>query len=65
MKIANQQPSFLNAREVATRYGVAVSTVWRWGQAGVFPSPVKLGPGCTRWRLEDLESFEASREVRA
>lgn len=56
---------FLTAREVASRYGVAVSSVWRWVREGAMPAPVKLGQTCTRWRLEDLKEFEASREVRA
>ena len=56
---------FLTDKETAARYRVSPSTVWRWVQAGSFPRPLKLGAGCTRWRLEDLEEFEASREVRA
>lgn len=56
---------FLTDKETAARYRVSPSTVWRWVQAGAFPNPVKLGPGCTRWRLVDLETFETSREARA
>jgi hypothetical protein len=26
-----------------------------------FPQPVKISPGCTRWRLSDLEAYEAAR----
>ncbi len=25
------------------------------------PQPVKIGDGCTRWRLSDLERYEAAR----
>lgn len=24
-----------------------------------FPKPVSMGPGCTRWRLSELEQYEA------
>lgn len=53
---------FMSDRQVAERYGVSAPTVWRWvkDQAG-FPQPVKLSPGCTRWRLADLEAFEKTK----
>lgn len=54
-------PVFLTARQVAERESVSVPTVWRWAREGNFPQPVKLGPGCTRWRLADLEAWEAER----
>jgi prophage regulatory protein len=26
-----------------------------------FPKPVKLSPGCTRWRLSELEAWETAQ----
>lgn len=30
------------------------ATLWRKVKAGTFPSPVKLGPRITAWRVEDI-----------
>lgn len=48
---------FLTDKQVADRYGVQRSSIWRWTQTG-FPCPVKLSPGCSRWRLSDLLGWE-------
>lgn len=44
--------------EIAARYGISRNTVWRWAKEGRLPSPVRIGPGVTRWRLDDVEKFE-------
>lgn len=49
---------FLRDIEVAKRYKLSRSTIWRWVNEGRFPSPMKLGPSSTRWRLSDLEEWE-------
>ncbi|WP_151445156.1 helix-turn-helix transcriptional regulator [Halomonas lysinitropha] len=54
-------PVFLTASQVAARENVSVPTIWRWSRDGKFPAPVRLGDNCTRWRLADLEAWEASR----
>ena len=55
--------SYLNDLALADRYGVSRATVWRWvKKTPGFPQPVKLSPGCTRWRASDLEAWEASRD---
>jgi len=56
----NQQ-TYLSDRQIATRFGVSRCTPWRWVERGQFPSPVQLSPGCTRWRLSDVEKWEAER----
>lgn len=54
--------SFLAVKAVAERYAVCVATVWDWAKtAPGFPKPVRLSPGCTRWRLSDLQSWEQAR----
>ncbi len=50
---------FYTDREVGERYGVSRLSVWRWVRDGRFPPPVKVGSRATRWRLADLEAFEA------
>lgn len=52
------RPSYLTVKQCAARFAVSVPTVWRWVQEGHYPRPIKLGPACTRWRLEDIEAFE-------
>ena len=47
--------------EVAVRYNISRSTVWRWVKEGKFPKPVKLGEAATRWRICDLQAWEVSR----
>lgn len=56
-----QQSVFIPDTAVAERFGVSRATVWRWTQNGVFPQPVKFSPGCTRWRVSDLDAWAAQR----
>lgn len=54
--------TYLSDQQVAARYGVHRSTPWRWVKAdSSFPEPVTLTPGCTRWKLADLEAWEAAK----
>ena len=48
-----------NIREVAQRFVVAPSTIWRWVKDGLFPKPYKFGPATTRWLEDDIKAFEA------
>jgi prophage regulatory protein len=52
---------YMSAAQLAARYGVHVVTVWRWAQAGRIPQPVRLAPGTTRWRKDQIEACEAAR----
>lgn len=55
---------FLTAKQVATRYGVGIATIWRWSRdRDDFPKPKKLGDNCTRWCLSNLAQWEDEREV--
>ena len=49
---------FFSDKQTGARYGVGRGTVWKWVKDGAFPRPVKLSPGCTRWRLDDLLKWE-------
>lgn len=52
---------FYSVHDVAARYRISVNSVWRWtSHRKDFPNPIKIGPGCTRWRLTELEAFENS-----
>ncbi|RUR30847.1 AlpA family phage regulatory protein [Vreelandella andesensis] len=58
--------TFLTVRQVAERLAISVPTVWRWSrERSDFPKPKRLGPAATRWRLSELEAWEASQNGRA
>lgn len=53
---------FLSDAQVAERYGVSRVTVWRWRKTDpTFPQPTTFSPGCVRWKLADLEAWEAGK----
>jgi len=54
---------YLTDKQVAARFGVSRITIWRWASDLDFPAPVKLSPGATRWRLADVEAWEATRRA--
>lgn len=49
-------PQFVSDRDLALRYGVCVSTIWRWAQKGRIPQPLRLGPNTTRWNIADVDA---------
>ncbi|PZX44572.1 AlpA family transcriptional regulator [Roseinatronobacter thiooxidans] len=53
---------YLSDKQVAERYSVTRQTVWRWSRDRAdFPKAITLSQGCTRWKLADLEAWEAQR----
>jgi prophage regulatory protein len=59
----DSRQAFLSDRQVAERYSVSRQTPWGWMKKDPsFPKPVALSPGCTHWRLADLEAWEAAQE---
>lgn len=54
--------TYLSDRQLGARYGVHFLTPRRWVKDDpTFPRPVKLTPGCTRWRLSEVEAWEAAK----
>lgn len=57
---------YLSDRQLGARWNVHHLTVRRWANADpAFPQPVKFSPGCTRWRLSDIEAWEAAKSESA
>lgn len=57
--------TYLTDTQIAARYGVHRTTPWRWVQKDkTFPKPLRLSPGCTRWKLSDIESWEAKKNAK-
>lgn len=52
--------TYLSDNQLAKRYDVSRVTIWRWASQGRLATPVKLSPGCTRWRMSDVLEFEKS-----
>lgn len=53
---------FLTDKQIAARYGVTRPTIWGWTRDDpTFPKPIKLSPGCTRWKLSEIEAWEAAK----
>lgn len=56
-----QQSIYVSDIQVANRFGVSRASIWRWAKIGDFPKPVKLSPGCSRWKVEDVQKWAESR----
>ena len=53
---------YLRDTDLADRYGVHRTTVWRWASKGLLPKPFRLTDGCTRWKLPEIEVNDAALE---
>lgn len=54
--------TYLADTKLAARYGVHRTTPWGWLHSDpTFPKPVKLSPGCTRWKLSEIEAWERAK----
>ena len=48
---------YLNAKDLAQRYGLSVITVFKKAKSGEFPAGIKIGRA-RRWSVDELEEFE-------
>lgn len=54
--------TYLTNRQIGERFNVHHLTPRRWVREDpTFPRPVKLSPGCTRWKLSEIEAWEAAK----
>jgi prophage regulatory protein len=58
-----QQQSYFSDLQLADRYQVNRTTIWRWVARNYLPRPVQLSPGTTRWRRDEIESHEAQHRA--
>jgi predicted DNA-binding transcriptional regulator AlpA len=52
---------YVSVAQLARRYNVVRSTIWRWVSRGELPPPVKFSDQVTRWRLDEIERHDAER----
>ncbi len=58
--------NYLNDKQLAARFSVSRQCIWRWVKSEMaFPRPYSLSPGCTRWRLAEVEAWESQRQLAA
>lgn len=54
----------IDVNAVAQRLAVSRASVWRYAaQNPQFPKPLKLSPGCARWRADEVEAWLTDREI--
>lgn len=59
---SEQYRIYVSDAQLAQRFGTSRQTVWGWARTdATFPRPIKLSPGCTRWKLAEIEAWEAAK----
>ncbi len=54
----------ITVKQVAERLTVSRATVWRYvAKKSDFPQPIKLSPGCSRWRDDEIEQWMEIRDL--
>lgn len=56
---------YLSDIQLAARFGISRNSIWRLVKTGQLPEPIKLFKSTTRFRLADIEAFEAERAAQA
>lgn len=51
----------LTRQQVEKIVGIRRSTIYKLMRLGRFPEPIKISPGCVRWRKAELEDWINSR----
>lgn len=61
--MALQPPeTYLSDRQLGARFNVHHLTPRRWINTDpTFPKPIRLTPGCTRWKLSEIEAWERAK----
>lgn len=55
----SEERHYVSIRQLAARFSVCEMTIRRWVKSRAFPKPSRLSPGCTRWKISDIENWEA------
>lgn len=63
MPTYTEQVHYISDRDLASRYRISRSTVWRWAKEGRLPEPIRFSPCVTRWSLSDIIVFEEKLSI--
>lgn len=56
---------FVRDKELASMLSVSRSTIWRWAkEKKSFPKPQKMSSGVTAWKIEEINNWIESKEVK-
>jgi predicted DNA-binding transcriptional regulator AlpA len=56
---------FLSKKDVARKFNISPSTVFRWANDGIIPPPIRLGPNTICWDENELnEAIEEKKKDR-
>lgn len=55
---------YFTTQEVADRYGISRTTVWRWVKSGRLPAPIQIGPGIKRFSVAALQRADEAWATR-
>ena len=47
----------IRPRELASKLGVHVNTIYRWAEDGTLPQPIRLGSRFVGWKREDIDKW--------
>ena len=59
LRQALEAMSYIRAKELLRLVPISKATLWRWVGSGEFPTPIKLSPGVTAWRVADVRQWLA------
>lgn len=51
------QQRLVSVKQASQMIGAHPTTIWRYVKMGIFPEPIKIGPGCTRWDIKHIEEW--------
>jgi predicted DNA-binding transcriptional regulator AlpA len=57
----DEEQRYVTAKYIARRFGISLSSVWKWNAAGKLPKSVRFSSQITRWRVSDLDAWENER----
>ena len=57
----HREPAFLRRKQVESRTGLSLSTIYQYVKDGVFPKHVPLGPRAVGWLESDVSEWIAGR----
>jgi prophage regulatory protein len=63
--MSKQSLQYISDKQLSERLEVSRQTIWRWVREGNLPKPIKLGSNCARWKLSEIEAWEASKGAAA